>query len=181
MKKIIVIILIIIVLVLAGYFLIKNSKNQIKEQPNVEIKKDDDSIISDTEGDIVNNDEAVYRYTGKLVDVTNRGIIRGLVTSGNASGGVSADYINGQYLLVAKFKDLPDPKNNEFYEGWIVRRNPLEVISTGVAEKIDSSYVNNYSSDRDLTSHDFYVLTIEPDDGNSAPADHILEGILQLR
>lgn len=39
--------------------------------------------------------------------------------------------------------------------------------------------MNTYSSGEDLTDHNFYVLTIEPDDGNPAPADHIVEGTLK--
>jgi len=36
--------------------------------------------------------------------------------------------------------------------------------------------MNNFTSDIDYSSYDFYVLTLEPNDGDPAPADHIVEG-----
>jgi hypothetical protein len=52
---------------------------------------------------------------------------------------------------------------------WIVRQDPLSVISTGRLEKDNEGYANVFKSDKNLTDHDFYVLTLEPDDGDPAP------------
>ena len=77
------------------------------------------------------------------------------------------------------FENLPNPVGTDFYEGWIVRKGlRFDVISSGRVEKVGGVYTNTYSSGQDLTDHDFYVLTIEPDDGDPAPAGHILEGTL---
>jgi len=111
-----------------------------------------------------------YEYSGQLQDVTG----------GNASGVAKANFTDGTYSLLATFENLPDPEGTDFYEGWIVRRgDAFDVISTGKVEKTDDVYTNMYSSGDDLTDHDFYVLTIEPNDGDPAPAGHIVEGVMK--
>ena len=122
----------------------------------------------------------VYTYSGQLVDVTEGKVVRDIVTA-NSSGFVNALYQNGEYALNAQFGNLPEPKNGDFYEGWLVRKSDSHVISTGKVEKINNVYTNLYMSSTDLTDHTFYVLTLEPNDGNPAPADHILEGELIAR
>lgn len=112
--------------------------------------------------------EAEYDYMATLFDVTG----------GISSGIAKSKYDGGQYMLIANFEDLDEPIGTDFYEGWIVRNTPLDVISTGAVEKKDGIYTNMYISAQDLTDHDFYVLTLEPNDGDPAPADHILEGTL---
>jgi hypothetical protein len=102
------------------------------------------------------------------------------VTGGSAYGLARAIYENGKYQIVATTGGLTEPSDEYFYEGWVVRRgNDLSVISTGVLEVVDGEYVNTYMSATDLTDHDFYVLTLEPNDGDPAPAEHILEGTLK--
>lgn len=112
--------------------------------------------------------ELEYTYAGDLEDVSGSG----------ASGTAMAVFQDGTYSLMATFSDLPDPPENFFYEGWIVRRgSDFSVLSSGVVVQNDEgTYENFYSSGQDLTDHTFYVLTIEPDDGDPAPADHVVEG-----
>ena len=90
-----------------------------------------------------------------------------------------ATFLEGNYTLVVVFDGLVDPEGSDFYEGWIVRQGENQsVVSTGVVSKKDGVYKNLFISEKDLSDHTFYVLTIEPDDGDPAPADHILEGTL---
>lgn len=114
--------------------------------------------------------EEKFDYQGTLEDVTG----------GNSSGTAMAKYADGSYKLVATFENLPEPKEDYFYEGWVVRKGAnMSVISTGALEKVDGEYINTYMSEQDLTDHTFYVLTIEPDDGDPAPADHVVEGTMK--
>ena len=99
------------------------------------------------------------------------------VSGGSASGKVSATF-EDVYILYASFEDLPDLEEGFFYEGWVIRNSPLSVLSTGKAELMNKRYINRFSAEGDLTDHDFYVLTLEPNDGDPAPAGHILEGTL---
>jgi hypothetical protein len=122
---------------------------------------------------LVPNDKAVEldtfnpQYSGNLVDVSG----------GEASGFVQVDNIEGDYQLVSVFENLPELEDGYFYEGWIVRRGEnMSVISTGKVEAPDGMYINLFNSTEDLRDHDFYVLTLEPDDGDPAPAEHVIEG-----
>lgn len=97
------------------------------------------------------------------------------VTGGEALGTAIASLNDtfGTYTVVASFVELPELEEGYFYEGWLVRTDgELSVISTGVVE----NDMNFYTSDLDLTDHTKYILTLEPDDGDPAPADHILDG-----
>lgn len=121
----------------------------------------------------------VYQYSGQLADVTEGKTIRGISTDGESSGIAKANFKDSAYSLLVTFENLPDPQGTDFYEGWVVRKgSQFSVISTGEVEKIDEVYTDTYLSGKDLTDHDFYVLTLEPDDGNPAPASHILEGTM---
>lgn len=110
-------------------------------------------------------------YSGMLEDVSE----------GSAFGSASATYgIEEGYKIIANFEALPNPEGTDFYEGWIVRKGlNFDVLSTGKAEKdLNGNYENTFNSNENLLDHDFYVLTIEPEDGNPDPAGHILEGTL---
>ena len=71
--------------------------------------------------------EMTYQFKGNLTDVTKGLIVGTITTKGNASGTAMASFDDSQYSLVASFEGLPDPANGEFYEGWVVRKNPLSV------------------------------------------------------
>lgn len=112
-----------------------------------------------------------------LVDVTDGKVIRGISTPSDASGYAYIYYDENEvFRLDAGFEKLSDPKGTDFYEGWLVQKFPFKFISTGKLQKIDGKYVNTFTSAIDYTNYDFYVLTLEPDDGDPAPADHIVEG-----
>lgn len=124
--------------------------------------------------------EAAYQFEGPLEDVTKGETVRGINTKNLAKGTSQASFENGQYNLLATFENLPDPQGTDFYEGWVVRKGlNFNVISTGKAEKVDGVYKNIFTSEEDFSDHLFYVLTLEPDDGDPAPADHIVEGTMK--
>lgn len=122
----------------------------------------------DTEGISVEEIEQMsYQYYGQLEDV-----------SGGSSSGIVRATFEDTYKMVATFENLPLPDEGYFYEGWIV--SPKDVLSTGKAEKIGDEYVNEFISTEDLTEYNYYVLTLEPDDGDPAPAEHVLEGAMSM-
>ncbi len=102
------------------------------------------------------------------------------VTGGGSYGLAHAIFADGKYSLVVEMGNLPVPGEGYFYEGWVVRRgDAFSAISTGKAELVNDVYVNVFMSPTDYSDHDFYVLTLEPDDGDPAPDEHILEGTLK--
>lgn len=122
--------------------------------------------------------EPDYQNKGTLVAITDdaaKGPEKGIAWS-------AYDVEKKVYTLYATFDALPELNADEyFYEGWIVRKGTdMSVISTGAIEydaKL-GQWINKYQSEQDLTDHDFYVLTLEPNDDNPAPAAHVLEGTL---
>ncbi len=109
-----------------------------------------------------------------IVDVTKWKEIRGITTPSDANGYALVSY-DDEFSLNAEFFGLSDPLNDDFYEWWLVRRDPFAFISTGVADKRGDTYRNAFTSTTDYSAYDFYVLTLEPNDGDPAPADHIIE------
>ncbi|TAL49656.1 anti-sigma factor [Patescibacteria group bacterium] len=108
------------------------------------------------------------------------------VTGGSSFGIAHSQFASGIFTLVVEMGNLPEPASGYFYEGWLVERDeepldepPLRLISIGRAQKTEDGYAMVYRSGTDLTEYNFFVLTLEPDDGNSTPAEHILEGTLK--
>lgn len=126
-----------------------------------------------------------YQFQGTLSDVTNGETVGTINTGGSSSGIVQVSANDAAYQLRAEISDLPDPSSTEFYEGWIVRPEPFDFISTGELRKEGDVWVNEFAMNEDLTDYTKYVLTIEPtNDGpdggpDPAPAGHVVEGDLQ--
>lgn len=144
------------------------------------MKKDGDAMDKSgyavmEEGDAMEKDDSImteegFDKTGALEDVSG----------GTASGDAKARFKDGVYTLVATFEGLSEPQGTDFYEGWVVRRgDAMSVISTGRVDVEEIGYVDHYIANENLLDHDFYVLTLEPDDGDPAPAAHILDGELK--
>ena len=115
-----------------------------------------------------------------VTDVTKGAELRGVTTSADAAGFAKVAWDGTTFNLHGGFTGLSDPIGDDFYEGWLVRQSPFAFISTGELEKIDGEYHDFFNSSIDYSEYDFYVLTLEPNDGNDAPADHILEGATTL-
>lgn len=102
------------------------------------------------------------------------------VTGGGSFGLAFTQLDKSGFTLIAKMGNLPIPQEGFFYEGWIVRRgDTMSVVSTGKVQQVGEQTVNVFLSPTDFSDHDFYVLTLEPDDGDPAPAEHILEGTIK--
>ncbi|MBI4256624.1 hypothetical protein HY626_01040 [Candidatus Uhrbacteria bacterium] len=102
------------------------------------------------------------------------------VTGGEGFGIAQATFAQGTFTLIAEMGNLPEPSSEYFYEAWLVRREgELAVFSLGRAQKTQKGYTMVYLTSTDFSDHDFFVLTLELDDANPAPAEHILEGTLK--
>ena len=124
-----------------------------------------------------------FTLTATLGDATEGTPARGITVLPSTTGTVQAGWDGERFMLSGEFSDLPEPQGDDFYEGWIVREasadGEMSVISTGALEwEAGMMYTNLFFSDTDLTDHTTYILTIEPNDGDPAPADHVLAGEL---
>lgn len=178
----------IVAIVVAGVLLIatndgSQSVTEITETiGQTELEKLMEGSPSAMESMAITAEEAeAFNFTlyGDLEDVTD-GQVQTINTNGEAEGFAEAGFVDGKYVLRAEITGLPDPQDGEFYEGWVVRREPFKFISTGMLTKQDDgTWLNLFSSSEDLTGFISYVLTIEPDDGDPAPAGHVVEGMLE--
>ena len=141
--------------------LLLSAFNEAAEEPQEEMQEE---IMEE-----VMEDENIKEFTSQLSAIEGH----------EGSGMVLSYFHGGEYFLEADFDDLAPLEDGFFYEGWVVRSEPLSVVSTGALEEIDESFVNNFKSDSDLTDHQKYILTLEPDDGDPAPAEHVLEGTFE--
>lgn len=161
------------VLVLFSIIFLTQSENQSTSDQS-QTPKVDLSLLKSPD-----SEPPIYQFKATLTDVTKGQEITGIQTNNQATGIAQATFSNGKYQLLATFKNLPDPQGTDFYEGWIVKPGIIPSIkSSGKAIKANGNYQNIFTSNQDLTNHDFYALTIEPDDGDPAPAEHILEGTM---
>ena len=139
--------------------------------------EDESAVEVDVEA-MTETKDMTYGYTGELEAITTD------AATGTESGTASATFADDMYSLLATFEGLPELDADEFfYEGWVVRKGAnMSVISSGALEQdADGNWMNVYQSETDLTDHDFYVLTLEPNDDDPAPADHVLEGTMTLQ
>ena len=184
-KKIITVLVILVPIVFMIVVLMKDREEKsLLKQEEERVDVSDTEVLPKYDASVMDGVEVLeeepvieYEYLGDLSDVTKGKTILSINTGGLSSGTAEAIFENNTYKLKAEFKNLPELSNGNFYEGWVVRKGlRFSVLSTGKAEKIDGVYINTFESGIDLRDHDFYVLTIEPNDGDPAPADHILEG-----
>lgn len=81
-----------------------------------------------------------------------------------------------QHVIVAT---LPDPPVGYYYEGWLIRSKPFDFFSTGrlIQHADDLKWYLVWEQSEDNRDYRKVVVTLEPDDGNPAPAEHVLEGV----
>lgn len=125
-------------------------------------------------------DGMTFTHLGELKNVTDGQKIRGLTFNENIKGEAASGWDGSTYSLYAEIDGLPTPQGADFYEGWIVRMDPFAFISTGKLVKRGDVFVNGYTSNKNLIDFDLYVLTLEPDDDDPAPAAHVVEGKMML-
>ncbi len=102
------------------------------------------------------------------------------VTGGGSFGLAHSRFANGTYTLVSIMGGLLPVSDNAFYEGWLVKRGDTpRMISIGPVVTLDERAFSILTANEDLTSFDFFVLTLETNDANPKPGKHILEGTLQ--
>ena len=80
----------------------------------------------------------------------------------------------GKFYHKVEASGLPALEKGFFYEGWLV--GPDGFFSTGRVEVINGSGRLYYTDSQDKTAFTGVVITLEPEDGDSSPDKHILEG-----
>ena len=96
------------------------------------------------------------------------------VTGGSAVGTAWRALAEGKFYHKVEASTLPALEKGFFYEGWLV--GPDGFFSTGRMAVIEGAGLLYYQVDEDKSVFTGVVITLEPEDGNSGPDKHVLEG-----
>lgn len=134
----------------------------VSDDKNVEMTKKETKKMN--EGDVFKNAPSI-----QLSDVSG----------GKGSGKAWVAIKDGKTMHFAVGHNLPQLTNGDFYEGWLVKDPAAgDFFSTGamVFNENNGEYTLNFETKGDKSDYRLVVITLEPDDGDPAPAGHILEG-----
>lgn len=99
-----------------------------------------------------------------------------VAVDGSNSSGIAHRLLKDGKLYHVVVADMPDPKEDHSYEGWLVQSDPFNFFSTGVMEKNENNqWVLIYSADEEFENHTRVVIT-EETIVDETPEDHIIEG-----
>ena len=99
-----------------------------------------------------------------------------------ANGVALAHYFeNGTYLLTVDL-NIELPPDGFFYEGWLLDEGK-DPVSAGHFRSVfgDVRHRLEFETDEDFRGSLNVIVTVEPDDGNPAPAEHVAEGTMVMR
>lgn len=141
-------------------------------------ERQEDMDVHKIEYKLPQNGEIEYGTHGKE-DWFAYGALTGV--EGTPWNGVAqAHYFSdGRYLHTAQLNIEP-AGDGYFYEGWIVKG--AELVSTGhlTSPFADTRHSLRFEDDADYRNYLKVVITLEPDDGNPAPAKHVAEGLMKV-
>jgi hypothetical protein len=141
-------------------------------------------LISIPVGDSIVLDDSVVDEANIAQDTTEVLISEGAletaldpVVGNHGSGVATSDMADGRFQHVA-VATLPYPPEGYFYEGWLIRSRPFDFFSTGVfiQHADDLKWYLVWDSPEDKRDFKKVIVTLEPDDGDEAPSEHVLEG-----
>ena len=154
---------------------IEESDETMDDTAEMELKKeikkiDDDFVEMDPVIETAENDVDAYKDAPTIILKD--------VTGGDASGEAWIIVKDNKTFHKVVGKNLPELQNDDFYEGWLVKTSPkLDFFSTGKMhfDNDGDAWFLDYEVDGDKSDYPKAVITLEPDDGDPAPAKHIIE------
>jgi len=128
----------------------------------------------------VSQKEAPAPEEGSQVEIGGQNIESAELTAvGDYEGvGVAARTWDGTTFAHSINADIDAPAEGTFYEGWLVRPNPFEIVSTGKLTPNVVGYGLSFTIDRDMREYTNVVLTEETEANglDGVPEAHVLEG-----
>jgi hypothetical protein len=147
--------------------------SEVPSTPLVEVPED--SVGSDT----LTEEEFVASLAEIYAEESLVGV-NGYDVSGTVKLVSSSDNV---FELVAESYPLPLVNEEFFYEGWLVR--PDGTFITTEALYLQNSYEDNtgfyrndFDGNTDYSQFSKFIITLEPNDGDPAPAEHVAEADL---
>lgn len=99
-----------------------------------------------------------------------------VAVDGSDSAGIGLRLAKEGKLYHSVIAQMPDPAENNFYEGWLVQITPLQFISTGdLVKDVEGQWVLEFSANQEYPSYTRVVIT-EETVKDATPETHIIEG-----
>jgi len=165
--------LMIVGVVISGMWLVKQKKKEAEVKPEITLESskqmegDANLQLPMTEAE-KQEIEGVFATEGVEMTVLED------VTGGQAIGTGWRQFSNDKFFHKVEANELPALEKGFFYEGWLVGDEGF--FSTGRMGEEAGKGVLYYTADEDKSDFRGVVITLEPEDGDPAPAEHVLEG-----
>jgi len=163
---------VVIVIIIGGMWLFKEDKKEEDVAPEIILESskmmEPEELqlpLSDAEKQKI---EDVFLREG--VEMT---VLRD-VSEGQAAGTAWRNYDGQQFSHKLEVTGLESLEKGFYYEGWLVGDEGF--FSTGRMAVVEGKGKLYFTSDSDKMEFRGAVVTLEPEDGDTAPAEHILEG-----
>jgi hypothetical protein len=161
-----------------GYLQVKKYNSPPLAEENVLVAREEDTSAAQEERIPLVND--VMTRKPETIDVFDNqpAVELADVSGGIATGQAWTVIVDDTTFHKVIAQDLPVLTNDDFYEGWLVRETPtLDFFSTGkmIYDDKTKEWILEYEVVGDKSDYAKTVITLEPDDGDPAPAKHIIE------
>ena len=182
MNKII-IITIIIIIILGGLYLLFNNNSSEIDSEKITPEKQELIEQKNTPSKITEEAPVIEEYLEQIINnpLTKNTTLKDV--TGKASTGTAYILRVDNSLTHYIQATLPDPKEGNQYEGWLVKKTPtLTFFSTGVLIKeANGNYILRYGvDDFDNTTKGLnFVVVTEETVIDETPETHILEGTIE--
>jgi len=161
-------VLVIIAVVIGGVWLTKRGKTEDEVAPEIVLEPakriEAELRLPMTE---IEKQEIEEKFASEGVEM----IVLKDVTGGQAVGTAWRQYDEEEFSHKVEASNLPSLEKGFYYEAWLVGDEGF--FSTGRMVETGTLY---YKAGEDKSEFAGVVVTLEPEDGNPAPAEHVLEG-----
>lgn len=170
----------VIFILIAGFFYFRNKKGQEVTIPTPEeiliqeegtVKKNGESVQAMNEEEVKKlreEIEGVLSIAGETVSLTD-------VSGTGVQGEAKRAFSDGKFYFKLALNGLESLEKGYYYEGWLNKDE--DYLSGGRVEVLAGGQgILYYQVSVDKSDYNKVFVTLEPEDGNSAPAKAILEG-----
>jgi len=164
-------ILAMLVLVVGGVWLVSRDEQEEEVAPEIVLESSEQMEVElQSPMTEVEKQEIEEKFASEGVEM----VVLKDVVGGQAVGTAWRQFDGEKFFHKVEANGLTALEKGFFYEGWLVGEDGF--FSTGRLGEIDGQGSLYYKADEDKSGFEGVVITLEPEDGDSAPAEHILEG-----
>lgn len=169
----------VVLVVVAGVLWLRSGNDQEPEVPSVtETFVEEGEFVEETDGQrrVLSEEEKeqLKQKINQLIadDKTESTVLNPV--SGQGQGQAYKAVEAGKYYFKYQVSGLKSPSKGYFYQAWV--EGEEGPVSLGRLEMIDGEGVVYYMTNQDLSAYHQAMVTLEPEDGEEAPAEVVLKG-----